>query len=143
MLVEPPKKSRRIFHQTVSISQSDDEPENAISQNETMLEDLCPVIRRDNETEEIFDSVIPSSLGTTENQQANSEEVEIITTEPVVNEKSDDNDEDDDLFPKTQSPMRTTKSLNKKRSIRGQRTLVIENLAKNQQANSEEGEITT
>ena len=66
------KPSQNISHQIDNSQNDDKDDENiAISQNETMLEDLCPVIRRDNETEEIFDStVIPSSLEE-ENQATN------------------------------------------------------------------------
>ena len=154
MLVESPKKLPRIiphksnrgFHSTISVESTnaiprqnnDDEPENALmSQNDTMLEDdLGPVIQKDNETEEIYDSMIPSSLSTTENLETETDDGKKSTkksqeseteseTAEQVNERSDDEGEED-LFPTTQSPV---KSITFSR-LKNRRTLKIEKLAK-------------
>ena len=157
MLVESPKKLPRIiphksnrgFHSTISVESTnaiprqnnDDEPENALmSQNDTMLEDdLGPVIQKDNETEEIYDSMIPSSLSTTENLETETDDGKKSTkksqeseteseTAEQVNERSDDDDDEgeEDLFPTTQSPV---KSITFSR-LKNRRTLKIEKLAK-------------
>ena len=155
MLVESPKKLPRIiphksnrgFHSTISVESTnaiprqnnDDEPENALmSQNDTMLEDdLGPVIQKDNETEEIYDSMIPSSLSTTENLETETDDGKKSTkksqeseteseTAEQVNERSDDDEGEEDLFPTTQSPV---KSITFSR-LKNRRTLKIEKLAK-------------
>ena len=153
MLVESPKKLPRIiphkssrgFHSTISVESTnaipsqnnDDEPENALmSQNDTMLEDdLGPVIQKDNETEEIYDSMIPSSLSATENLETETDNSEKGTeksqgteseTAEQVNERSDEDEGEEDLFPTTQSPV---KSITFSR-LKNRRTLKNEKLAK-------------